>query len=91
MKKAITSPFRRQWRRKAIESEKPNTATSAPATSDSQRDWRPDALTSSAIVLKRFVSQSVLHQSMLTGPRNGNVSWPVSPWNERIAIRIIGM
>ena len=70
---------------------KPKIATSAPATSDSQSDCRPDALTSSAIVLKRFVSQSVLHQSMLTGPRNGNVSWPVSPWNERIAIRIIGM
>jgi len=91
MKNATTSPFRRQRRRKAIESEKPKTATSTPATSESQSDWRPDALTSSAIVLKRSVSQRVLHQSRLIGPRNGKVSCPVSPWNDRIAIRIIGM
>ena len=43
------------------------------------------------MVLKTFVSNSVFHQSRLIGPRNGNVSWPVSPWKERIAIRIIGM
>ena len=57
----------------------------------SQSDWRPDALTSSEIVLKTFESNSVFHQSRLNGPRNGNVSCPVGPWKERIAIRIIGM
>ncbi len=34
MKKAITSPFSRQWRRKAMESMKPKIATSVPATRD---------------------------------------------------------
>ena len=90
-KNATTSSRSRHRWRNAIESMNPNTATRAPPARLSQSDWRPEALTSSAIVLKRSVSQRVFHQSMLTGPRNGNVNWPRSPWKERIAIRIIGM
>ncbi len=66
-------------------------ATMPPATRLNQSDCRPDALTSSAIVLNVFASNNVFHQSRLNGARNGKVSCPVGPWKERIAIRIIGM
>ena len=88
MKNAITSP----WAPATAEGHREREAEHRHerARDEGQpEDWRPDALTSSAIVLNKIRVPQRPPPVGLKAHGTGRCSWPVSPWKDRIAIRII--
>ena len=51
----------------------------------------PDGQPQSSPIWFEWLGDEILIYSRKRAPRNGNVSCPVGPWKERIAIRIMGM